>query len=101
MNKQYLTDALNNALAYALSHDKQLMALGAGMDDLTIYPYTNEQGQEIYIKARFDTGKGKWIKPFYFDGTSYKMAMPKLSVGEKWESFLRVFAFMVNAPSVF
>ncbi len=78
MNKQYLTDALNNALAYALSHDKQLMALGAGMDDLTIYPYTNEQGQEIYIKARFDTGKGKWIKPFYFDGTSYKMAMPKL-----------------------
>lgn len=78
MNKQYLTDALNNALAYALSHDKQLMVLGAGMDDLTIYPYTNDQGQEIYIKARFDSDKGKWIKPFYFDGTSYKMAMPKL-----------------------
>lgn len=79
MNKQYLTDALNNALVYALSHDKQLMALGASMDDLTLYPYTDDQGQEIYIKARFDTDKGKWIKPFYLDGTRYKMAMPKLT----------------------
>ncbi|MDO4427134.1 MAG: DUF3631 domain-containing protein [Moraxella sp.] len=72
-----MNDKLQQALQWALNNDKGLKAMGASMNDLTaIYPYHN-QGQEVFIKARFDKDGKKWIKPFFFDGNRYKMGEPK------------------------
>lgn len=72
-----MSDKLQQALQWALGKDKGLLAMNASLDNLTaIYPY-HEQGQEVFIKARFDKDGKKWIKPFYFDGNRYKMGEPK------------------------
>ncbi|MDO4896293.1 MAG: hypothetical protein Q3971_02925 [Moraxella sp.] len=74
-----MNDKLNTALAWALSHDKGLIGMGANLNDLTaIYPYHDHTtGQEIFIKARFDKDGKKWIKPFHYDGNRYQLGEPK------------------------
>lgn len=66
------------AIDWTLAHDKGLIKLGASLDDLTaLYPYSID-GKELFTKVRFDTAKGKWIKPFSFDGTRYRLGEPKM-----------------------
>lgn len=77
-NKAIKQQALDNAVAYA-QKDKDFVALGAGVQSVNFYSYTDIDGNELYIKIRLNTDKGKWIKPFYFDGERYKMGLPKLT----------------------
>lgn len=116
-------EALQKAIKWALSHDKQLLAKQAKDEHLTaIYRYygtntpnpsnhqnnatmdnaagvsdtakqideqnlsklditksINDTPKELFVKVRFDTDKGKWIKPFYFDGQKYKLGEPNLT----------------------
>ncbi|UNU73653.1 DUF3631 domain-containing protein [Moraxella nasovis] len=72
-----MNDLLQQALQGALSRDKGLLGMGASLDDLTAtYPYYQD-GQELFVKVRFDKDGKKWIKPFHFNGKYYKMGEPK------------------------
>lgn len=74
----HLPQPLQKALQWAIKHDKGLLAMGAGVNDLTaIYPY-HQDGKEVFVKVRFDKDGKKWIKPFYFDGNKYRLGEPKL-----------------------
>lgn len=79
MNNQKLNEPLKQAIDWALANDKGLIKLGASVDDLTaLYPYYDKDGKELFIKVRFDTDKGKWIKPFCLTGNKYRLGEPKL-----------------------
>lgn len=72
-----MSNELQTALQWALNNDKGLLAMGAGMNDLTaVYPY-HAGGKELFVKARFDKDGKKWVKPFHHDGKRYKMGEPK------------------------
>ena len=69
---------LNKAIEWAINHDKQLKPLNATLEHLTdIYPYHNQDGQELFVKVRFDKDGKKWIKPFHFNGSNYRIGEPK------------------------
>lgn len=76
MNNLINRDLLLQAIQATATKDKQLLSMGASVNDITaFYPYYADD-KEMFVKVRIDKDGKKWIKPFYFNGNRYQLGEP-------------------------
>ena len=70
----------------AAQHPEIKKHLDAGWSMTGFYEYQNENGNPIYWRIRLDppnNNDGKWIRPFYFDGSDWVLKEPRFEHGKK------------------